>query len=126
VTPQEFGLLFVSVLAGTIGQLFLKLGAVKLAEKLGQVSASNFVSHVTNIITTPALLIGLTCYGMGAITYILLLTRVKLSVAAPAVAMGYVVSFLIGYFVFKEAIPFSRAVGLGLIVSGVILVVWKN
>lgn len=126
MTPQEFGLLFISVLAGTVGQLFLKLGAVKLAEKLGQVSASNVVSHVTNIITTPALLIGLTCYGMGAITYILLLTRVKLSVAAPAVAIGYVVSFLIGYFVFKESIPLSRAIGLGLIVSGVILVVWKN
>jgi len=28
---------------------------------------------------------GLTCYGLGAIAYILLLTRVKLSIAGPAI-----------------------------------------
>ena len=33
--------------------------------------------------TTPELLIGLVCYGLGAVAYIMLLTRVKLSVAGP-------------------------------------------
>lgn len=119
---QEFCLLLVSVLTSAMGQLFLKMGATKL----GKVDASNAVSHIFNILLTPELLLGLSCYGLGAIAYILLLTRVSLSVAGPSASIIYVFSVLIGYFVFKETIPIHRAFGLGLIVCGVLLVVWKG
>ncbi|MGK7957974.1 MAG: EamA family transporter [Crocosphaera sp.] len=119
---QEFCLLLVSVLTSAMGQLFLKMGATKL----GKVDASNAVSHIFNILLTPELLLGLSCYGLGAIAYILLLTRVSLSVAGPSASIIYVFSVLIGYFVFKETIPIHRALGLGLIVCGVLLVVWKG
>lgn len=104
------------------GQWLLKAGALKL----GKVNADNLSSHVLGIITTPELLAGLACYGVGAIAYIMLLTRVKLSIAAPAVALVYVFAVLGGYFVFREPIPWSRVIGLGLIVCGVILVIWKD
>ena len=119
---QEFCLLLVSVLTSAMGQLFLKMGATKL----GKVDASNAVSHILNIILTPELIIGLSCYGLGAIAYILLLTRVSLSVAGPSASIIYVFSVLIGYFIFKETIPIHRAFGLGFIVCGVLLVVWKG
>ncbi|ACB50896.1 hypothetical protein cce_1546 [Crocosphaera subtropica ATCC 51142] len=121
MTFQEFCLLLVSVLTSAMGQLFLKMGATKL----GKVDASNAVSHILNIILTPELILGLSCYGLGAIAYILLLTRVNLSVAGPSASIIYVFSVLIGYFVFKETIPIHRAFGLGFIVCGVVLVVWK-
>ncbi|MGB5593878.1 MAG: EamA family transporter [Crocosphaera sp.] len=121
MTFQEFCLLLVSVLTSAMGQLFLKTGATKL----GKVDAGNAVSHILNIVFTPELLLGLSCYGLGAIAYILLLTRVNLSVAGPSASIIYVFSVLIGYFVFKETIPIHRAFGLGFIVFGVILVVWK-
>lgn len=104
------------------GQWLLKAGALKL----GKVSTSNLSSHILSILTTPELLAGLACYSLAAITYILLLTRVKLSVAGPAVAVGYIFSMLLGYFVFREPIPLMRVVGLGLIICGVILVIWKD
>lgn len=104
------------------GQMLLKAGALKL----GRVHASNLSSHVLGILATPELVAGLTCYAIGAIAYILLLTRVKLSIAGPAVALVYVFSVLLGYFVFRESVPFSRVAGLGLIICGVILVIWKN
>jgi drug/metabolite transporter (DMT)-like permease len=63
---------------------------------------------------------------MGAIAYILLLTRVNLSVAAPAASLIYVFAVLIGFVVFREPIPLGRLVGLSLIVCGVVLVVWKK
>ncbi|MEM8779912.1 MAG: EamA family transporter [Cyanobacteria bacterium P01_G01_bin.49] len=121
MTFQEFCLLLVSVLTSAMGQLFLKMGATKL----GKVDASNAIAHILKIVLTPELLLGLSCYGLGAIAYILLLTRVNLSVAGPSASIIYVFSVLIGYFVFKETIPIYRAFGLGLIVCGVILVVWK-
>lgn len=122
MTPQEFGLLLVSIITSVAGQFFLKLGALKL----GRVSASNVVSHVLSIASTPELLMGLACYGLGALTYILLLTRVNLSIAAPAISLVYVLSVLIGYIVFREPIPLVRVVGLGFIVCGVVLVAWQK
>lgn len=122
MTPSEFGLFLISVLTSVAGQFFLKAGALKL----GKVNATNLFSHMLGILITPELLIGLTCYGLGACAYILLLTRVKLSIAGPAVALVYVFSLLIAYFLFREPIPLSRFVGLGLIICGVVLVLWKK
>lgn len=119
---QEFLLLLMSVLASVGGQFFLKMGALKL----GRVNIGNTVSHILSIVTTPELLTGLACYGLGALAYILLLTRVNLSVAGPSVSLVYVFSVLLGYFIFKEPIPVTRLVGLSLIISGVILVVWQK
>ena len=122
MTPQEFCLLLMSVISSVAGQFFLKAGA----NKLGRVNVENAINHIFNIITIPELLLGLLSYGLGAIAYILLLTRVDLSIAGPSVSLVYVFSVLLGYFLFKEAIPFTRLVGLSLIVCGVILVVWRK
>ncbi|WP_066377872.1 MULTISPECIES: EamA family transporter [unclassified Anabaena] len=122
MTPQEFSLLLISVLISVAGQFFLKIGALKL----GKVHIENAITHILSIITTPELLIGLSCYALGAIAYILLLTRVNLSVAGPSISIGYVFSVLIGYFILKEPIYPTRLIGLGLIVVGVILVVWRK
>lgn len=122
MTLPEFGLLFLSLLAGISGQFFLKAGALKL----GKVNAENVISHILGMVTIPELVIGLVLYGLGAIAYILLLTRVNLSIVGPSVALSYVFSVLLGYFVFKETIPMERVVGLGFIVFGVILVVLQK
>lgn len=122
MTLPELGLFLISIVASVTGQWLLKAGALKL----GKVNAGNLIAHVLGIVATPELLAGLACYGVGAVAYILLLTRVKLSVAGPAVALGYIFSMLLGYFIFKEPVPLSRVAGLGLIVCGVVLVIWKS
>ncbi|MBF2004281.1 MAG: EamA family transporter [Chlorogloeopsis fritschii C42_A2020_084] len=122
MTPQEFVLLLMSVLASVAGQFFLKAGALKL----GRVNVANTINHILSIVTIPELLLGLTCYALGALAYILLLTRVNLSVAGPSISLVYVFSVLLGYFIFREAIPLVRLAGLSFIVLGVILVVWQK
>lgn len=111
-----------TILLSATGQFLLKLGALQL----GKVNAANWLSHLLGVLTTPALLAGLCCYGLGAFSYILVLTRVNLSVVGPATALTYIFSVLLGYFFFREAFPINRLVGLGLIVCGVILVIWKK
>ncbi|MGF1601522.1 MAG: EamA family transporter [Thermosynechococcaceae cyanobacterium] len=122
MTPAEFSLLLVSILFSGSGQFFLKSGALKL----GKVTGVNMVSHILGIATTPELLIGLACYALGAVSYIMLLTRVDLSVAGPAASLIYIFSVLLGYFVFHEAISINRFIGLGCIVCGVILIAWQR
>ncbi|MEH2001632.1 MAG: EamA family transporter [Nostoc sp.] len=122
MTPQELILLLMSVLASVGGQFFLKAGALKL----GRVHIGNAVSHILSIITIPELVLGLACYGLGALAYIMLLTRVSLSIAGPSISLVYVFSVLLGYFIFREAIPVTRLIGLSFIVCGVILVIWQK
>lgn len=119
---REFLLFLVTIMTGVGGQFFLKMGALKL----GKVSTSNAVSHLLSILVTPELLFGLTLYGLSAFLYILLLTRVELSVLGPAVSLGYIFSVLMGYFIFHESIPPSRLLALGLIICGVVLLVSKK
>lgn len=122
MTVQEFGLLLISIIASVSGQFFLKAGALKL----GKVNVGNIVTHVLSIVTTPELLAGLVCYGLGAIAYILLLTRVNLSIASPAIALTYVLAVILGHLVFQEQIPGTRIFGMGFIVFGVVLVMWQR
>lgn len=122
MTPAEFSLLLVSILFSGAGQFFLKSGALKL----GKVTGTNLISHILNMITIPELIVGLACYGLGAISYILLLTRVNLSVAGPSASLIYIVSVLLGYFAFQEALSLHRLLGLACIVCGVILIAWQR
>lgn len=121
MTFQELVLLTLSVVTAASGQLFLKLGAAKLS----LVTVPGLVRKVLAIATIPELVGGLAFYGLSAITYIFLLTRVKLSVAAPGTASIYILSVLIGIFIFKEPVVPTRLFGLVLIAAGVILVVSK-
>lgn len=122
MTPQEFGLFLISIVTSAAGQFFLKSGALKI----GKSYTGSFFAHILGMIAIPELAIGLSFYGIGVIAYILLLSRVKLSVAGPALALGYVFSVLLGYFVFQEALPLRRILGLSFIVAGVILVLSKD
>lgn len=119
MTLQELGLLLFSVVTAACGQLLLKAGALKISV----IEAPSFLNRIWAVATIPQLIIGLGFYGLSAITYILLLSRVKLSVAAPSTALIYVFSVLIGIFVFKEPISAMRLLGVGFIACGVVLVV---
>lgn len=119
MTLPEFFLFLVAVLISTTGQALLKLGALKL----GPVSSNNFLSSIFNIISIPELMIGLVLYGFSAVLYIMVLTRVKLSVAGPAASISYIFSVLIGYLLFHEVISIRQLFGLALIVCGVVFVV---
>ncbi len=119
MSTKEFGIFLISIFGNILGQIFLKSGALKL----GEVNATNILNHIIKILFTPELILGLSCYGIGAIAYILVLTRVDLSVVGPCTALVYVFSFFIAYFFFNESISIARTIGLGLIVCGVILVI---
>ncbi len=118
----ELGMLLMATIGSVSGQYFLKQGALKI----GKVTASNLVGHILSFATTPELVIGITCYALGAIAYILAMTRIRLSIVGPSLALSYVFSVLLGYYAFHEAIPVHRLFGLGFIMCGVILVVWEK
>jgi drug/metabolite transporter (DMT)-like permease len=113
----SFCLLIASVAASVGGQFFLKMGA----NQLGKVGAGNLAATLVAMVTTWPILVGLTFYGLGVVTYILLLNRVPISIASPALATSYVFAVLLGRFYFGDQISIPQYIGIGLIFSGVVL-----
>jgi drug/metabolite transporter (DMT)-like permease len=118
----EVVMLVITVLTGTVGQFFLRNGA----QQLGAVTATNVMGHLMGMLTNLNLLVGLTFYAGAAVLYILILTRVPLSVLGPSVALQYIFAVMMDKYLFGVAIPGYRWFGLGMIACGVILVILKK
>jgi drug/metabolite transporter (DMT)-like permease len=110
-------LLLASVTASVGGQFFLKQGALQL----GKIDSSNVVMVILGMLSKWQIWVGLTFYGLGVITYILLLNKVNLSVASPLLATSYIFAVLLGVFFFKESITTLQGVGIAMIFGGAIL-----
>lgn len=117
----SIALILASVLVGVLGQLFLKAGVAKLGT-IGGEALSNLPHLVGTVATTPQILIGLAFYGLGAAMWIVVLSRVDLSLAYPMLGLGYVIVLLTSWLVFGEAVTPLRWAGTIMIVAGVVLV----
>ncbi len=71
----------------------------------------------------------LACSGISiaiaSILWMYILRHFEFSMAYPLISISYIFGMLVAVFVFHETVPFTRWVGVFLIVAGVVLVV-KN
>ncbi len=74
------------------------------------------------IFTSSLVLGGLGCFGLSALLWLFVLSRVPLSSAYPFVALGIFVTVLAGSIMFAEPISITKAIGVSFIVGGVLLV----
>lgn len=114
-------LILMSVILATVGQLTLKTGMARVGyvgtERLGRP-----FQLLADVATTWQVLVGLTLFVMSAVSWLIVLSRVPLSLAYPFVGITYVLLPLFGKFVLKEHVPALRWLGVALVVAGVILV----
>jgi multidrug transporter EmrE-like cation transporter len=66
-------------------------------------------------------LLGLGSYVVSVAIWLLVLARVEVSYAYPFLSVGYVVVALMGYYIFQENLSWMRAIGIAVIIVGVIL-----
>jgi drug/metabolite transporter (DMT)-like permease len=114
-------LILASVTMGVSGQLCLKAGmnqvGVLSAGGLGTIMQTAF-----HVLTTPLVFLGLTFYAMGAVFWLLVLSKLDLSLAYPMLALTYVLIPLAAQFILGEQMPSLRWLGVGLIFVGVVIV----
>lgn len=106
----------VSILLGAFAQYFLKIGmaSVNLDKPV--------ILIVKNGISNPLLWLGLFCYGLSMIFWLIVLSRMDLSKAYPMVSLGYIFTLILGYFLLGEDLNFNKILGVGLIVGGVLCI----
>jgi drug/metabolite transporter (DMT)-like permease len=72
--------------------------------------------------TQPFVLLGLGLYGMAALVWLLVLSKVDVTAAYPFVGLGFVVTMVLGWLMLGEHLDQQRVIGTVLISVGVILV----
>jgi len=116
---KDFLLIFVNVLFTVIGHLMLKHG-------MSQVGRVNSISMLPSIaaraVFNPFVVLGLLVFLMTSGLWLVVLSRVKLSLAYPMLSISYILAMFFSWLLFKEHIPWIRIVGAFIICIGVSLV----
>ncbi|GBR73661.1 transporter EamA family [Candidatus Termititenax aidoneus] len=118
---QTILLVLVPVLIGVVGQLFLKKG-------MGIVGQFNFtdwqqiVPQFVRAFANPWVFAGFAFYFLSSLFWMIVLSRVELSVAYPMLSLGYAFVLLASFFLFQETVSPVRWLGVLVIMLGVVLI----
>ena len=117
---KNFLLIFCNVLLSVTGQILLKQGM----NQVGQIEGafSQIVSKIFQALSNPFVIGGIGVYGSTTLIWLVILSRIKLSVAYPMISLGYVITIMFSWLLFKEDVPKLRVLGGLVICIGVYLV----
>ena len=110
-------LIALSIAMGVSGQTMIKLGTLSAANLPAEP-----VARLLLVLRSPWVLLGLMMYGIGALSWVLVLSRLDLSIAYPFLALNFVLVALISWLLLGESIPGLRWVGIGCICVGIFLI----
>ena len=120
MTASTLALILVSVSLSALAQISFKLG-MTTARGAASIGGSA-VERLLQSLLTPGVMTGLALYGFGTLLWLTALGRVEVSQAYPFVGLGFVLTALLGYAVFGDALSPLRIVGILTVIGGVVLV----
>ncbi|MBA3289955.1 MAG: EamA family transporter [Actinobacteria bacterium] len=114
-------LLVLSVGFATAGQLTLK-AAMNEVGRIGTAEVSDAGSTLLRAAKEPNLWLGLVLFGVSSLFWLVVLSRVDLSLAYPMVGFSYVVIVVLAALVLDENVPPLRWAGVLIIAVGIALI----
>jgi drug/metabolite transporter (DMT)-like permease len=88
----------------------------------GQFPVTQLLLKILPMVFQPYVFIGILCFGVSSVFWLVVLSRIDLSMAYPLVSIAYIVTAIFSYFIFKENITLIRWTGILTICLGVFLV----
>lgn len=120
-TAISFLLVIVSVSLATGGHFTLKAAMDRIG-RIGTEQVSALGDTIMRAAKEPRLWLGLFLFGISAIFWLVVLSRVSLSIAYPFAGLSYVAIVLLDRYVLHEPVPALRWVGVATIATGIALV----
>ena len=121
MNPTSLALIIASVLLTSVGQLLLKLGAS--APPIRQaLSTGDAVAIASAALTSPFLIAGLAIYGLATLVWVVVLSKVDLSLAYPFVSLGFVAVLFLSVTFLGETLTPLRLAGSLIIAIGCVMV----
>lgn len=113
-------LILLAVLLNAGAQIALKAGVNTLGPL--NFSFANVFTIGLHIVLNPYIMIGLSCYVISVAVWLLVLSRIDVSMAYPMVSLSFVVNAFAAYYLFGEHLSTLRMGGIMVILLGVYLV----
>ncbi len=113
-------LIMVDVALNVTGQLSLKHGMSKLGNFA--LSLNTLPPVFLQAAFNPYVLLGLLCYGLGFMVWLVVLAKAEVSYAYPLISLGYVFTAILARVLIGEAVSLTRMAGILVICVGVFLV----
>ena len=117
MTWAAFALVLTGVLLNAIAQLALKASVNDTG--IISLDMQSLLSSAGTLVTNLWLWVGLICYAVSVVVWILALSRVDVSIAYPMLSIGYIVNALAASQLFNEPLGIGKVVGIGIIILGV-------
>jgi multidrug transporter EmrE-like cation transporter len=117
----SLALVLVSVGLATAGHLTLK-AAMNDVGRIGTAEVRSAGDTIARAAKEPKLWAGLSLFGLSAVFWLVVLSRVSLSIAYPFAGLSYVVIVALDRFVLEQPVPSMRWVGVAAIAIGIALV----
>lgn len=118
MTANLFLLILASVGLSAVAQMFLKLGVGAAGIAPGNSLAATLSAYALS----PYVILGLGLYGLGAIMWLFVLSRLPLTAAYPFVGLGFIATMVIGIAALGESVTPMRVAGTLLIAAGCVMV----
>jgi len=113
---SPYFLLGINIILGVAGQFLMKSGV----NRVGGLEELGLVKFLTTAFLSPLVFFGLALYGVSAVLWVILLSKFDLSVAYPALSIGYVLVLLISVLFLGEQVSMIRFAGTLLIMAGIV------
>jgi multidrug transporter EmrE-like cation transporter len=117
MTWAAFGLILTGVLLNAVAQLALKASVSDTG--IIEFDMQSLWTSAGSLVTNVWLWVGLICYGISVVIWILALSRVDVSIAYPMLSIGYIVNAIAASHLFDEPLGIGKVVGIGVIIVGV-------
>jgi drug/metabolite transporter (DMT)-like permease len=119
------GLLLAGVLLGSFGQICMKLGLQGVP--VVETSPGGTVLGALTWMLRPWVAAGLGLYATSTLIWLLIISRVRLSVAYPMISISYILVTVLSASVLHEKVAWPLAIpGLTCITLGVTLIGWRS
>lgn len=115
-----FSLVLSGVLLNAIAQLLLKSGTNVLGEI--DLRSDKIIQLAFNVFTEYHIFAGIVCYVVSLGLWIMVLSKLDVSIAYPLLSIGYVVNAIAAWYLFGEVLSAQKLGGIFIIILGVIVV----
>ena len=117
-------LILSSVALNALAQLFIRQGMLKIGSvslKLEQLW-NMCISFFSNLYLWG----GMLCYGVSIILWMVVLSKVNVSLAYPFLSVGYIITAVMAYFFLNEPLTLQKCIGIAVICLGVIILTYSK
>lgn len=113
-------LVLIEVVLNVTAQILLKVGMTRIGQFAFH--GINIAPIAFQVLTSPFIMFGVSVYVISLIIWLLVLSRIDVSLAYPLISLGFVLNAGIAYFLLGEHITLMRLIGTIVIMFGIFLV----